>query len=119
MPKRIQMTRNRPWRAENPDAVIVDRRTRWGNPYRVVAVRQRGPFDVLLDDWFCGQSTDSEGAAAMAVRKFREAVENFRYGFAPSEIRADLAGKDLACWCKLGAPCHADVLLEIANGTAA
>ncbi|HEY9415508.1 MAG TPA: DUF4326 domain-containing protein [Pseudonocardia sp.] len=31
-------------------------------------------------------------------------------------IRAELAGRDLACWCKPGDPCHADVLLEIANG---
>ncbi|HEY8881900.1 MAG TPA: DUF4326 domain-containing protein [Dermatophilaceae bacterium] len=31
------------------------------------------------------------------------------------EIRADLAGKDLACWCPLDQPCHADVLLELAN----
>lgn len=34
------------------------------------------------------------------------------------EIRAELAGKDLACWCPLYEPCHADVLLEIANGGA-
>lgn len=26
-----------------------------------------------------------------------------------------LKGKDLACWCPLDQPCHADVLLEIAN----
>lgn len=32
------------------------------------------------------------------------------------EIRAELAGKDLACWCPTYEPCHADVLLEIANG---
>ena len=30
-------------------------------------------------------------------------------------IRNELAGSDLACWCPLGQPCHADVLLEIAN----
>jgi len=28
---------------------------------------------------------------------------------------AELRGKNLACWCKLDAPCHADVLLELAN----
>lgn len=33
-----------------------------------------------------------------------------------AEIRRDLKGKNLACWCKPGDPCHADVLLEIANG---
>lgn len=26
--------------------------------------------------------------------------------------RAELAGRDLACWCNPGDPCHADVLLE-------
>lgn len=31
------------------------------------------------------------------------------------DIRAELAGKNLACWCPLDQPCHADVLLEIAN----
>ena len=30
-------------------------------------------------------------------------------------IRKELSGKDLACWCPLGEPCHADVLLKIAN----
>ncbi|QLF83864.1 hypothetical protein SEA_MOOSEHEAD_55 [Gordonia phage Moosehead] len=36
---------------------------------------------------------------------------------APSleEIRTALAGRDLVCWCPLDQPCHADVLLEIAN----
>lgn len=33
-----------------------------------------------------------------------------------TEARAELAGYDLACWCPLDQPCHADVLLEIANG---
>lgn len=27
----------------------------------------------------------------------------------------ELRGRDLACWCPLDAPCHADVLVEIAN----
>ena len=32
-----------------------------------------------------------------------------------SEPLAALRGKDLACWCPLDQPCHADVLLELAN----
>ncbi|WP_156943998.1 DUF4326 domain-containing protein, partial [Roseivivax isoporae] len=35
MPKRVQMRRDRPWRKDHPDAVIVARPTKWGNPYRV------------------------------------------------------------------------------------
>jgi hypothetical protein len=34
-----------------------------------------------------------------------------------SDIRIHLKGKNLACWCALEAPCHADVLLELANST--
>lgn len=32
-----------------------------------------------------------------------------------TDIRTELAGRDLACWCAPGDPCHADVLLELAN----
>lgn len=31
------------------------------------------------------------------------------------EIRRNLAGRDLVCWCPSGEPCHADTLLELAN----
>lgn len=34
------------------------------------------------------------------------------------EVRQELAGRDLACWCPLDRPCHADVLLELANAPA-
>lgn len=30
-------------------------------------------------------------------------------------VRAELRGRDLACWCPLDQPCHADVLLRLAN----
>ena len=30
-------------------------------------------------------------------------------------IRAELAGHNLACWCRPGTPCHADILIELAN----
>jgi hypothetical protein len=42
-----------------------------------------------------------------------------RYLRANGELMAalpELRGHDLACWCKLDEPCHADVLLELANG---
>ena len=35
--------------------------------------------------------------------------------FAPERLRAALRGKNLACWCPLDGPCHADALLRIAN----
>ena len=91
MPKRIQMTRQRPWRADNPYAVIVDRTTIWGNPFLVVA-GGRSPED--------------------AVAAFRQWLSSPRIVL----IRTELRGRDLACWCPLDQPCHADVLLDLANG---
>jgi hypothetical protein len=106
MPTRIQMTRQRPWRAEHPDAVIVARPSKWGNP------------------WPVGSTVFVEHArpAGIYVREFRVtpelAVALFRQAFTPDvpEIREELAGRDLACWCPLDQPCHGDVLLELANG---
>jgi hypothetical protein len=42
-----------------------------------------------------------------SLRLYREWVERIDV--------ASLAGRDLACWCPLDKPCHADVLLELAN----
>lgn len=36
-------------------------------------------------------------------------------GFTLSQLRDELGGRDLVCWCRLDQPCHADVLLELAN----
>ncbi len=48
-PKRIQMTRSKPWRPENPEAVIVSRGSKWGNPFRVgKPIDQPCHADVLL-----------------------------------------------------------------------
>ena len=52
------------------------------------------------------------------VDMYREDVEEGTFGYTPEDVRTFLAGKDLACWCPLDQPCHADVLLEIAKGSA-
>ncbi|WP_120338110.1 DUF4326 domain-containing protein [Cryobacterium soli] len=102
MPKRIQMSRQKPWRAENPDAVIVARPSKWGNPVSVADIRED-----YSDPAYCRQ---------VAVELFEDgrAMGDWPYP-SSSEIRAELAGKDLACWCPIDGFCHADVLLEIAN----
>jgi hypothetical protein len=120
-PKRIQMSRQTPWRAENPDAVIVDRTTMWGNPILMSDVAAQYP------------SLDLEGVAGMVVANFRDLVRAGRISLpnwlfaggergpitwtypSTSEIRTQLAGRDLACWCPLTSACHADVLLALAN----
>lgn len=85
-------------------AVVVTRRSkRWGNPYYVGLFRDYGRADAVSDfkKWLSGD----HGARVWA-------------GPPPTsdEIMATLRGKNLACTCPLdGAPCHADVLLEMAN----
>lgn len=95
MPRRIQMSRQRPWRAEHPDAVIVARPSRYGNPFRVT----------------------KERSAQRAVELFRMSLELdlARSPHLLAYLQDALRGRDLACWCPLDQPCHADVLLDLAN----
>lgn len=103
MPKRIQMTRNKPWRKDNPDAVIVARPSKWGNPFRV-------GDRVMTANGGYGKIRDRAHAVALFRRKF----ERWRMSYSAEMVR-ELRGRDLACWCPLDQPCHADVLLEMAN----
>lgn len=124
-PKRIQRQRAKGWRMPE-GAVYVGRPTRWGNPFcfvlapygrekRLVHLPSGRPIkmlricDVVTSDpekrrencatafemWIEGRSEDA--------RAMREAAQ------------VALRGLDLACWCPLDSPCHADVLLRIAN----
>lgn len=108
MPRRIQMTRRRPWRRDHPDAVIVARPSKWGNPFRVgISVCAGAGRDFRMHAVVTPED---------AVTFFREMLEMDKRNYPGNEeIRARLQGHDLACWCPLDRPCHADVLLEIAN----
>ena len=153
-PKRIQMSRQRPWRAEHPDAVIVARPSKWGNPFRLndrdYGLVRYGPEHATR----FGREWDYEGrisapnqshhmhmpggdvvatfvrwaTAAEVVELFRLTVTKptpgMRMAYPSAAGRfvsfddadlAELRGRDLACWCPLDQPCHADVLLELAN----
>lgn len=105
-PKRIQLRRTKGWRKPE-GAIVVARPTRWGNPWRI------GKQTILT-----GKRAGQKSTAADVVGIYR----NYAFGNQPAaeefraKVRAELAGRDLACWCPLDQPCHADVLLEIANG---
>lgn len=90
-PKRIQLSRRKGWRMP-PNTVSVARPGRWGNPYRVGV----------------------DGTAAECVAQFRAIL--VARPDPMDAVRRDLRGKNLACWCRVGDPCHADVLIEVANG---
>lgn len=89
-PVRIQLSRAKGWRMP-PNTVKVDRTSAWGNPFKLA---------------------DVDGDPSRAVSAFRAWAISEAYEQA---VRRSLAGKNLACWCRPDAPCHADVLLEIAN----
>lgn len=95
-PMRIQRRRTRGWR-KPPGAIMVSRPGRWGNPFAV--------DDTRLD----GRHVAVEAYAAHLAAAHRGDPQ-----FLPM-LRAELAGHDLCCWCRLDVPCHADVLLRIAN----
>lgn len=120
-PKRIQRKRTKGWRMPE-GAVYVGRPTRWGNPWRVVPVTDHhfafgDAADVLdaegnsLGRFERFGRSPRTGAAYWATQAYRRDVSADLVAAA----HTDLAGRDLACWCPLDQPCHADVLLELAN----
>ncbi len=76
--------------------VIVDRTNRrWGNPFVV----------------------GKHGTAEECLASYREYLDQAKAA-APDDFAAEIAklrGKNLACWCAAGKPCHVDILLEYAN----
>lgn len=88
-----QLRRTRGWRLP-ADAVVIRRPTKWGNPYDVEEYgRQQA---VALHRWL---------VTLPEMEPYRQA------------IRDELAGRDLACVYPLDQPCHADILLELPQGS--
>jgi hypothetical protein len=90
-----------------PNTIYVGRPTRWGNLHPVGKV--------------CPECSFKEPV----IHSRKEAIEQYRLdihrifdGYKHElleEFLAPLRGKDLVCWCPLDKPCHADILLELAN----
>lgn len=106
-PKRIQRKRTAGWRMPK-GAVYVGRPAGWGSPFRAGEPYR---FNNINGSTLIGiVPRDRERLAYL----FDQYI-NTRRDLWP-QIRAELCGKDLACWCPLDEPCHADSLLRIANG---
>lgn len=107
-PTRIQLSRAKGWRMP-PNTVKVDRSTRWGNPFVVGET-----YPVIEEGCTTPIGQHRCASRADAVGMFENWVQS-EHGFDREDIEKHLTGKNLACWCKPGTPCHADVLLELAN----
>ena len=101
MPKRIQRRRTKGWKMP-PNAVYVGRPTIWGNPFDMSRGETRMSVLTWYLEWLTGKK-NKHGSDKLRL----EVLTRLRVG--------ELRGKNLACWCPLDQPCHADVLLEIAN----
>lgn len=135
-PKRIQRKRTKGWRMPE-GAIYVGRPTRFGNPFQAYKCDCCGYWDVrddnevtyLVDHTYVRQPhvqadrttwTTQSQASAEAARLYADELTYWvggRMSWDPefAEAVASLRGSDLACWCPLNQPCHADVLLEVAN----
>ena len=102
MAKRSQRKRVAGWRMP-PKTVYVGRPTKWGNPWPVTPPSKRS--NSVGEKYYFDQ----------AVGAFNFWIEDEEQVELRADIRQELKGKDLACWCSEDMPCHADVLLQIAN----
>jgi hypothetical protein len=106
MPKRIQRRRTKRWKLPE-GAVCVTRPGKWGNPFEVGKHGNRERcvklYRLLAAGYFCLSFGTEHVTLQEQARK--------SMGDAAKELR----GKDLACYCSLDQPCHAEVLLELAN----
>jgi hypothetical protein len=126
-PHRVQLQRTKGWR--KPDnTVVVARPSQWGNGYK--AMRCGDGWSVFAGrlEWWIERVgiVSREEAVAESIRLFRLGVERwaadeFDSDDPVADALAELRGKNLACWCPLEdaqgnrVPCHADVLLDLAN----
>lgn len=108
-PVRVQRKRTKGWKMP-PNTVSVTRPGPWGNPFSVAPSAKPGVRVGGASGYIAVPS------AADAVDCFREMMT--ADGETAEKLRSllpNLRGKNLACFCPLDQPCHADVLLELAN----
>lgn len=120
MPKRIQLSRRKGWKMPE-NTVKVSRPGRWGNPFEVAMLGRelavemfRDMMQGMFDPYKLKHLTDADFKVVYDARVAFEKRLNWGLEIR-SGARHELRGKNLACWCKPGDLCHADVLLEIAN----
>jgi hypothetical protein len=99
-PVRLQLSRRKGFnlqvwskRVNGLPAIVVSRPARWSNPWRIGA-KERGK---IID-------------RSEALKRYRAFIRGKH-----DDIRRELRGYNLACWCSADLPCHADMLLKIAN----
>lgn len=104
------------------NTVYVGRPSRWGNPFPTHEPVRDGHGDIIPG------RREEVRTPEMAVKLYAKMMLPYRHHGANStldkfyeseanleEIKRELRGKNLCCWCRLDQACHADFLLEMAN----
>lgn len=114
-PKRIQLRRTKGWRKPE-GAIVVARPTVWGNSWTARDIGELYGVGIVAgramaaakfaDEWSVVLSSDNDIRHRLGYPESAHIVDI---------IVDQLGGHDLACWCPLDQPCHADVLLDLAN----
>lgn len=115
-PQRMQLSRKAGFNLQAASKALnglparrITRPGKWGNPFTIeeTAARYRLEPDAA-------QAKAVELCGLWLRGKLGKELSP---GEPPSrdELRNELAGHNLACWCKPGTPCHADILIELAN----
>jgi len=109
-PHRVQLSRKKGWKLP-PNTVVVARPSKWGNPYTIGKSASLFAQSVEVPD----AKTAVRLFAAYADIPQGEYIGHKRGMSIGDQAYRELRGKNLACWCPLDQPCHADVLLRLAN----
>jgi hypothetical protein len=105
-PKRIQRKRTKGWQMP-PNTVYVGRPTKWGNPWKIAP--NNPPETMGLAQVGVMGNYSAWLGGYIRVLELDNNLE-----WIQDHIH-ELRGKNLACWCPLDQPCHADILLRLAN----
>jgi len=116
-PQRMQLSRKAGFNLQATSLALnglparrITRPGPWGNPFTIDEMAARYGLD---------RAAAQEKAVALCGQWLKGTLDP---ALSPGEpptravIRTELKGHNLACWCKAGTPCHADVLIELANG---
>lgn len=112
MPERIQLSRAKGWRMP-ANTIKVSRPSKWGNPFNATQVCV--PF-------YCGAAGPGIPLVGLRAKPSLDRCIDLYVGWLRGQMDRDreflapLRGRNLGCWCALDQPCHADVLLRLANG---
>lgn len=96
-------------------AVNCARPGKFGNPFQIATVIDSGFANKETAPVFVVECFRDWLGPSQSGRDWWQGDESDRRRAAILSGLGELRGKNLACWCARGAPCHADMLLEIAN----